>query len=94
MLAPAAMMQAGFTSLPHSGWKMKALDFFVSLEDDIPFAAALSQQAEMVHYYPQYSTPYLVPQQVHSSDHENVPGPWCESLLDLSLDIFNQSSAS
>ena len=37
MLAPAAMMQAGFTSLPHSGWKMKALDFFVSLEDDIPF---------------------------------------------------------
>ena len=82
MLAPAAMMQAGFTSLPHSGWKMKALDFFVSLEDDIPFAAALSQQAEMVHYYPQYSTPYLVPQQVYASDHENAPGPCCESLLD------------
>ena len=54
---------------------------FASIEDDIPFAAALSQ-AEMVHYYPQYSTPYLVPQQVHSSDHENAPGHCCKSLLD------------
>ena len=63
MLAPAAMMQAGSRLIPHSRWKMQALGFFVSIEDDIPFAAALSQ-AEMVHYYPQYSTPYLVPQQV------------------------------
>ena len=82
MLAPAAMMQAGFTSIPISRWKMQAFEFFVNIEDDIPFAAALSQQAEMVHYYPQYSTPYLVPQQVYASDHVNAPGPCCESLLD------------
>ena len=28
MLAPAAMMQAGFRSIPRSGWKMQAFEFF------------------------------------------------------------------
>ena len=63
------------------GRKCKHLNFCKFVGDDIPFAAALSQ-AEMVHYYPQYSTPYLVPQQVYASDHENAPGPCCESVLD------------
>ena len=50
--------EVGCGSISESAKSSSMLTFF-----ELAFSAL--GQPEMVHYYPQYSTPYLVPQQVH-----------------------------